>query len=163
MRIEEFNDQGADDAAAQLRACAAIGSWVSALVAGRPYESAEDLFTTAMNLAAGWTDAEVEAALADHPRIGERHPGGASAEMSRREQAGVDPTDADVQQRLQAGNRAYEAKFGRVFLVRAAGRSAPEILAALEERLAHDPRTELRVTGDQLAEIALLRLEGLLS
>ena len=55
--------------------------------------------------------------------------------MSRAEQAGVDPSDAAVAAALAEGNRAYEQRFGRVFLIRAAGRSATEILAALTERL----------------------------
>ena len=48
---------------------------------------------------------------------------------------GVDPADAAIAAALAEGNRAYEERFGRVFLIRAAGRSAPEILAALTERL----------------------------
>ena len=35
---------------------------------------------------------------------------------------------------LAAGNRAYEERFGHVFLICATGRSAPELLAALRER-----------------------------
>ncbi len=106
----------------------------------------------------------MSAALADHPRIGERHAGeGAGAEHSAREQAGVDPHDAEVQRRLAEGNAAYEQRFDRIYLVRAAGRSAEEILDLLEERLTNDPATELRVTAGQLREIAALRLRGLVS
>ena len=64
------------------------------------------------------------AALADHPRIGERPTGaGAAAAMSGREQAGVDPADDELRRRLADGNRRYEERFGRIYLVRAAGRS----------------------------------------
>jgi 2-oxo-4-hydroxy-4-carboxy-5-ureidoimidazoline decarboxylase len=83
--------------------------------------------------------------------------------MSRSEQAGVDPHDAEVRERLAAGNAAYEERFDRIYLVRAAGRSADEILALLEERLGNDPETELAVTAGQLREIAVLRLKGLFS
>ncbi len=101
-------------------------------------------------------------ALADHPRIGERHAGaGSSAEHSQREQAGVDPDDGAVAARLAAGNRAYEETFDRIYLVRAAGRSAEDILALLEQRLTNDPATELEVTAGELREIAALRLRGL--
>ena len=81
--------------------------------------------------------------------------------MSGDEQAGVDPHDAEVRRRLAEGNAAYEERFDRIYLVRAAGRSAEEILALLEERLTNDPDTEIAATSDQLREIALLRLEGL--
>ena len=53
---------------------------------------------------------------------------------------------------------AYEARFGQVFLIRAAGRSAEEMLAALERRLGHDDATERDVVRRELAEIVRLRL-----
>ncbi|MFT4263602.1 MAG: 2-oxo-4-hydroxy-4-carboxy-5-ureidoimidazoline decarboxylase, partial [Nocardioides sp.] len=110
---------------------------------------------------------DVAGALADHPRIGERHQGaGASADMSRSEQAGLGldgGAGGDLTARLKAGNAAYEERFGRIYLVRAAGRSGEEMLALLEERLGNDDETEAAVTKQQLGEIALLRLEGLLS
>jgi 2-oxo-4-hydroxy-4-carboxy-5-ureidoimidazoline decarboxylase len=164
VQLEEFNALSAHDAAAAVRPCVDIDSWVDALVEGRPYDDLGALVDLADAQARGWSGVEVEKALADHPRIGERHQGsGASAGMSRSEQAGVDPHDAEVQERLAAGNAAYEERFDRIYLVRAAGRSADEILALLEERLGNDPETELVVTAGQLREIAVLRLKGLFS
>src|SRR5699024_9791115 len=107
--------------------------------------------------------AEIDAALARHPRIGERAQGAAAdARMSRREQSRLGITD-DIQRRLDEGNAAYEAAFGFVFLIRAAGRSAEEILASLEERLRNTPEVERRIAAEQLREIAVLRLEGTFS
>jgi 2-oxo-4-hydroxy-4-carboxy-5-ureidoimidazoline decarboxylase len=63
-----------------------------------------------------------------------------------------------VQERLAEGNRRYEERFGHVFLIRAAGRSAEEMLAALEQRLGHDDDTERDVVRRELAEIVRLRL-----
>ena len=164
MTIDEFNALDAHEARALLEGCASVPAWVAAVSEGRPYDDASTLHTHADDLAAAWTDAEVSDALADHPRIGEKHAGeGAGAEHSQREQAGVDPADADVAARLAAGNRAYEETFDRIYLVRAAGRSAEEILALLEQRLAHDPVTELKVTAGELREIAALRLRGLVA
>jgi 2-oxo-4-hydroxy-4-carboxy-5-ureidoimidazoline decarboxylase len=162
--IEEFNAMGPAEAKAAVRPCVDIDSWVEAVVDGRPYADLDALLATAVRASVGWTDDEVEGALADHPRIGERPTGsGASAAMSAREQAGVDPADADLQQRLAEGNRRYEERFGRIYLVRAAGRSAAEMLDLLEQRLTNDPATELGVTKGQLAEIATLRLKALIS
>jgi len=62
-------------------------------------------------------------------------------------------------ERLRAANAAYEARFGHVFLIRAAGRSSEEILAELERRLANDDATEREETVTALRDIALLRLE----
>jgi 2-oxo-4-hydroxy-4-carboxy-5-ureidoimidazoline decarboxylase len=163
LRIEELNAWSADEAGAALRACVDIDSWVHVLTAGRPYDDAAQLVATARAHAATWTPAEVEGALADHPRIGERPTGaGAAADHARREQSGLDPADADLAERLRAGNLAYEERFGRIYLVRAKGRSGAELLALLEDRLGNDPATEIAVTTEQLAEIALLRLSDLL-
>lgn len=161
MTIDDFNQLDAAEARAVLRGCADVPRWAGEIVDARPYDDAPALHAHADVLAVDWTEDEVTGALADHPRIGERHAGtGAAADHSAREQSGVDPDDAEVQRRLAAGNAAYEARFDRIFLVRAAGRSAAEILALLEERLAHDPATELRVTAGELREIAALRLQG---
>ncbi|MGY1985641.1 2-oxo-4-hydroxy-4-carboxy-5-ureidoimidazoline decarboxylase [Blastococcus sp. SYSU DS0669] len=164
MRIAEFDALAAGEAAALLRRCADIPSFVAAVAGGRPYGSVDALLAAAREGTASWTDAEVDAALADHPRIGEQPAGsGPSAALAGREQAGVDPADELLRRRLAEGNRRYEERFGRIYLVRAAGRSGPELLDLLEQRLANDPATEFSVTRSQLAEIALLRLEGLVS
>ena len=163
MELTDFNTAPADQAAELVRACAHVERWVAEIVAGRPYASVEDVVAAAEQRANPWTDEEVDSALARHPRIGERAGGqDADAQMSRREQSGVS-TDADTQTRLAEGNAAYEARFGHVFLIRAAGRSAEEILAALQERLTHTPDHERRIAAQQLREIAALRLRGALS
>jgi 2-oxo-4-hydroxy-4-carboxy-5-ureidoimidazoline decarboxylase len=162
MDLAIFNRADATSAAALVAPCVKIDSWAAGLVSGRPYPDLTTLLEVAAQQAAEWTDEEVEQALADHPRIGERPTGsGAGAGMSRSEQAGVDPADADLRQRLADGNRRYEERFGRIYLVRAKGRTAEELLDLLEQRLANDPDTERRVTKEQLGEIALLRLKGL--
>ncbi len=113
------------EAIAVLRPCLDIPRWRDELVDARPYGSVDELVAWAEAAAAPFTAEEVDGALAQHPRIGERPAGGgAEAAMSRAEQAGVDPADAEVAAALADGNRAYEERFGRVFLIRAAGRSA---------------------------------------
>jgi len=67
----------------------------------------------------------------------------------------------DVRERLARGNADYEARFGHVFLISAAGRDAPEILAALDRRLGNDPETELRVAAGEHRRITRLRLARL--
>jgi 2-oxo-4-hydroxy-4-carboxy-5-ureidoimidazoline decarboxylase len=164
MKLAEFNEADRADASAVLRPCIDVQRWVDQIADARPFASGDALLGFARDAASPFTPDEVDAALAHHPRIGER-PTAATAEasMSRSEQAGVDPADAAAAEALAAGNRAYEEKFGRVFLIRAAGRTAPEILAALNERLANSPAQEDVIVAQQLREIALLRLEGVIS
>jgi 2-oxo-4-hydroxy-4-carboxy-5-ureidoimidazoline decarboxylase len=159
MTIDELDALPPAEAAAALRTCADVDGWVDHLVAQRPYDDADDLYAQAIEAAAEWSDAEVEHALAGHPRIGER----TDSAQSSREQAGMADADARIQAGIRAGNAAYEERFGRIYLVRAAGRSAEELLAILEQRLTNDPETELLETKRQLSEIAVLRLRGLVS
>ena len=164
MRIDDFNALPDDQVAEALRACVRIESWVHALATGRPYDDADQLLRTARALAGSWTPAEVEGALADHPRIGERPSGsGAAAIASAREQAGVDPADAELAEALRRGNAAYEQRFGRTYLARAKGRTGQELLALLQERLGNDPQDEYEVTIGELRDITLLRVKDLLS
>jgi 2-oxo-4-hydroxy-4-carboxy-5-ureidoimidazoline decarboxylase len=142
----------------QLLACLSVPRWADDVLAGAPYADREALLARADEAARSLTDEELEQALAGHPRIGERATEGHNATASAKEQSGVEASD---QERLVAGNRAYEERFGHVFLIRAAGRSGAEILAELERRLGNDDATERAETVDNLRQIALLRLEGM--
>ncbi|MCM3687347.1 2-oxo-4-hydroxy-4-carboxy-5-ureidoimidazoline decarboxylase [Kocuria rosea] len=164
MHLTEFNALSRTHAAEAVRPALDIPRWLEAVVDARPYWHRDALLGAARTAALPFTDEEIERALSHHPRIGERPAGnGAEAALSRAEQAAVDPTDRNVQERLREGNRAYEERFGRVFLIRAAGRTPEEILEQLTARLANDPATERAVVAEQLREIALLRLEGLVT
>jgi 2-oxo-4-hydroxy-4-carboxy-5-ureidoimidazoline decarboxylase len=159
--LTEFNVADRGDAVALVRPCLDIERWVAAVVDGRPYSDPKALHAVAATAADPFTEDELTAALQHHPRIGEQASGAsAEATLSRSEQSAVS-ANADVQQKLAAANRAYEERFGHVFLIRAAGRSSSEILAALEDRLTNDAETEKSIMSDQLRQIALLRLEGI--
>jgi len=134
---------------ASLTQCLAVPRWVRAVLDGQPYSSPAALYAVAERAAATLTADEVDQALADHPRIGDK----TGSATSRDEQSGVDNVDQFV-----AANREYEHRFGRIYLVCAAGRGGDELLADLRARLTHDPDVELAVTVRELGKIALLRL-----
>ena len=161
MRLDEFNTADAASAAATVGLWAAIPEWVDAIVAARPYGSVDELAATAQARAEAWTDTDLDAALAHHPRIGRGSSApGAEAEASRREQAAMTDAAPSVAEAIAAGNIAYEERFGRVFLIRAAGRSPEEMLLELERRLRNDRQSEASEALGQLAEIAILRLRS---
>lgn len=161
MHPSDLDTLDPDAAREVVTAWAAVPRWVDAVLDGRPYASVEDLRGRAAALAAGWTDEEVAGALAHHPRIGEQPVGDdAAARASRHEQASSAATsDTDTAEALRVGNAAYEQRFDRVFLIRAAGRPADEVLRELRRRLGNDDATEAAEVAEQLREIALLRLE----
>jgi 2-oxo-4-hydroxy-4-carboxy-5-ureidoimidazoline decarboxylase len=161
-----FNDLPVEACEAALLECLHVARWAHTVAAGRPYPTATAALAAASAAGADLTDEEVDSALARHPRIGERPaPGspGRAAGWSRSEQGGVDSSNAVLALALRAGNEEYERKFGRVFLIRAAGRSGDEILTALNERLLHDYTQELAIVRRELTGIALLRLEKVLA
>ena len=132
--------------------------WARRVLAGGPFRDAEALLDRADRVLAELPDAELDAALDGHPRIGAK----ADNPSSAREQARVaDAADA-VKAELAEKNRAYDDKFGYVYLVCASGRTAEELLAILTDRLDNDPETERRVMRSELAKINRLRLERLL-
>ena len=162
--LRALNDLPDDEAERFLRACCASSSWVARVLAGRPYATAAELLETADRASRELSEQDVAEALSAHPRIGERAEGdSAEAKLSRAEQASVSDADAAVRERLRERNVAYEQRFDRVFLVRAAGRTPDEMLAELERRLGNDDETEQREVLEQLAQITRLRVEGLLS
>lgn len=163
MHLEQFNAAGRTEVTEALRPCLDIQRWIDQIAGSRPYPSLESLLGAGRGAANPFTPAEIDAALAHHPRIGERAPGNSTeARLSQSEQAGLGTADAAVAEALAEGNRVYEEKFGQVFLIRATGRSRKEILAALNTRLTHTPEEEQLIIGQQLREIAVLRLEGLM-
>jgi 2-oxo-4-hydroxy-4-carboxy-5-ureidoimidazoline decarboxylase len=162
--LDFFNEQPPERAVEALRACNAAPRFAAEVAAGRPYPDVDALVARAEQVARALPWAEMAVALAAHPRIGDRVEGASSeAEASRREQSSVAGADDATRAALLEGNRAYEERFGHVFLIRAAGRSPEEMLAELRRRLANDAEAERRETTEQLAEITALRVRGLVS
>ena len=62
---------------------------------------------------------------------------------------------------LAAGNAAYEARFGMIFIVCASGLSAEQMLDRLDDRIDNEPAAELRIAAGEQAKITRLRLARL--
>lgn len=163
MTIDEFNQREASALRPDLLACCDVPAWADRVAAGRPYADVEALIAEADAASRDLGPADVDRALAAHPRIGERATGESTeAAWSRGEQSGVVQT-ADTETALREGNVAYEERFGRVFLICATGLSAEEILTALRRRLDQDDATEAAEVADELRKIAALRLRKLVA
>ena len=160
-RLDRFNRLSDEEAAGELLAVCHSRRWAKQVAAGRPYADLAALQRTADEVWLGLGPEDWLEAFAAHPRIGEG--GGRSPQWSRQEQAGVGGAGQDLRERLARGNAEYEARFGHVFLISAAGRDAGEILAALQERLGNDPGTELRVAAGEHRRITRLRIERLMA
>jgi hydroxypyruvate isomerase len=156
-RLRELNEAPRPEAVAELLEICHARAWAERMADARPFADLAALQAAADSI---WTalgpDAWLEA-LRGHPRIGES--GGSSPAHSRREQAGMAGASEEVRAALADGNRRYEERFGHVFLIAAAGRTAPEILAALERRLGNTPDQEVREAAEEHRRITRLRVE----
>jgi 2-oxo-4-hydroxy-4-carboxy-5-ureidoimidazoline decarboxylase len=159
--LSGLNTARAADLEQALLDCCAVARWATAVTAGRPYGSAAELYNAADAALNELDEAEIDAALAGHPRIGARRDTGHSASSSR-EQSGVSSSSAATVAALAEGNREYEARFGHVYLVCADGRSGEELLAVLRERLYNDPVTERATVRAELRKINRIRLGRLI-
>jgi allantoicase len=128
--------------------------WAMRMWVARPFKTWESLTYVAGEVWDRLDDTQWLEAFAAHPRIGDRKPG-----WSSQEQAGTSGAAEETMRALADGNRAYEEKFGFVFLICATGKSAAEILANLQARLPNDRETELRNAAAEQRKIIELRLE----
>jgi len=159
--LASFNRLSRGEAERRLLACCGSRAWAAKVAAGRPYASVPTLIETAdveweKLKASDWLEA-----FTAHPRIGER--GGRAPAASNREQKGVMSAREETLAVLAEGNRLYEERFGHVFLISAAGRSAEDVVAALRQRIENDPATELNVAAEEQRKITRLRLKSMLS
>jgi 2-oxo-4-hydroxy-4-carboxy-5-ureidoimidazoline decarboxylase len=158
--LAQWNALDAAAAADAILPCNGSRAWAEALAALRPFATPFDLTCSADLVWKSLSNKARQHAFDSHPRIGE-HKAKAATEaslaMSANEQSAAQLTD-DIQQQLAAANREYEARFGRIFIVCATGKSAAEMLAILRARLANDPTTELHEAAEQQRQITQIRL-----
>ena len=158
--LASFNRLSRGEAERRLLACCGSRAWASSVAAGRPYASVPALMETADAESARLKASDWLEAFEAHPRIGVR--GGRAPASSNREQKGVMSAREETLAVLAEGNRLYEERFGHVFLISAAGRSAEDIVAALRQRIENDPTTELQMAAEEQRKITRLRLKSML-
>ncbi len=131
--LEDWNQLGAADAAAEaILPCNGSRAWAVGMAARRPFDTPEDLFA-----ASDWSGAASPKTTGSRPSTPIRASakpqakGRHRAKRSRGPPASraQPPADSCQRSRARPANSEYEAKFGRIFIVCATGKSAAEILA----------------------------------
>ena len=161
-----LNSLDGEAARAALVNCCGATRWVRGMLDGLPVASLSQLFQKAEQLFAELTREDWLEAFRHHPRIGEKTAAETQSAQARswseQEQSGVQESAAETRAALAEANRAYEARFGYIFLVCATGKTSDEILALLRQRLQNDAEKELRIAASEQQKITRLRLEKLL-
>jgi len=158
--LKNWNALAQDAAANAILPCNGSRAWAEQIAALRPFATPFDLTCSADIIWRALPEKDWQQAFDSHPRIGEHKAKAATAAslaMSADEQSAANPDD-QVKAAIAAANLAYEQKFGRIFIVCATGKSAAEMLAILNQRMANDPATELREAAEQQRQITQLRL-----
>jgi OHCU decarboxylase len=159
MTIDALNHLEREAAEAEFTRCCGSTAWVRSMAAARPFASLDALVRAGDVIWRALAPGDWLEAFAAHPKIGEQARG---PSWSDREQSGMQTAGDDFRRRLAAGNEDYQSRFGYIFIVCATGKTAAEMLAALEDRLTNDPGVELRVAAEEQRKITGLRLAKLM-
>jgi 2-oxo-4-hydroxy-4-carboxy-5-ureidoimidazoline decarboxylase len=156
-----WNSLDAESAVREILPCCGSRAWAEGMAAQRPFASAHQLLAASDAVWANLDESAWREAFAAHPRIGQQNAPGATAQSlawSSEEQRAAAAPDAAARLALAEGNRQYEERFGRIFIVCAAGRSAAEILAILQRRMQNTAAAEMLEAAEQQRQITQLRL-----
>lgn len=132
------------------------------LVRGRPYASHDEFFGRADAVLFGLPEDAVDEIMQAYPNVGSR-PGSA---WSHAEQCSVWDPRPEVMGELRSAAGRYVERFGFGFVMHVGSVDeacpAPEVIAAIGDRLHNDAETERKVARNEIAKLNRSRLERML-
>jgi len=165
--LSRWNSLTPGKAAEEILPCCGSKAWAEEMARRRPIQDEAALLAACDEIWKNLSESAWMEAFQSHPRIGESDgPGSATAQSatwSKNEQQEVASAEEGVKTALAYGNRAYELKFKRTFIVCATGKSGMEILDILRRRLRNDDKAELLEAAEEQRQIAHVRLRKWLS
>ncbi len=167
MTLEALNKLDGLALREELHKCCGSRLWVSKMMAIFPVANVGRLLAAASWIWRSCGKADWVEAFEHHPKIGDldslSKKFAATGAWAAAEQSGALDASMRVLEALADGNRAYEKKFGYIFIVCATGKSAEEMLDLLRARLGNKSEKELLIAMGEQEKITRLRLEKLLS
>ena len=161
--LARWNKLPREEAEREILACCGSRSWAASVASKRPILDEASLLEVSDATWRSLSESDWLEAFRSHPRIGESRAektvAAQSSTWSEQEQQKAAAADEAIKMALKWGNREYEQKFGRIFIVCATGKSASEILEILRRRLHNDDATELRQAAEEQRTIMHLRLK----
>lgn len=161
--LANWNRLSLRDAALEILPCCGSQAWASAMAAARPLTDEFSLLAASERIWRALPVGDWLEAFRSHPRIGESRSestaGARSASWSAGEQREVADSTSDIKIALAEASRQYEQRFGRIFIVCATGKSAPEVLEILRQRLHNDEAAELQAAAEEQRRIIRIRLK----
>ena len=161
--LARWNGLPHEEAVREILPCCGSETWAASMASKRPMRDEAALLEASDEIWRSLGEEDWLEAFQSHPRIGEtraeKDSAAQSSAWSEQEQQKAASADEAVKMALKWGNREYEQKFGRIFIVCATGKSASEILEILRQRLHNDEATELRQAAEEQRQIMHIRLK----
>ena len=156
-RIEYLNALFDQEAHRFFHTSCASERWIEAMLAARPFVDVAAVLSAAGSAFDALGDEDWLEAFAGHPRIGER-----GDAMSAQEQVGAVDAEDDVKSELDRVNRAYEEKFGFIYIVSASGKTGKEMVDIAKQRLGNTREEEIANASAEQWQITETRLRRML-
>jgi 2-oxo-4-hydroxy-4-carboxy-5-ureidoimidazoline decarboxylase len=160
--LGRWNSLPHEEAVREILPCCGSQAWAASVASKRPMHDEAALLEATDEIWRSLGEADWLEAFRSHPRIGEtsaeKDSAAQSSAWSAQEQQKAATADEAIKMALKWGNREYENKFGRIFIVCAAGKSASDILEILRRRLHNDEATELQQAAEEQRQIMHIRL-----
>jgi len=178
MPLQELNELNKESVKAELLKCCGSNAWVKRMTEKHPFKSEDELFNLAERTWHERSEEDWLEAFSHHPKLGDlesinqprQESGSASggkfantSEWAGEEQSGAKSATPEIIEELAVANKAYEKKFGFIYILCATGKTAKVMLSILRIRLNNDRETELKMAMVEQNKITKLRLEKLLS
>jgi 2-oxo-4-hydroxy-4-carboxy-5-ureidoimidazoline decarboxylase len=161
--LAHWNELPQEEAAREILPCCGSETWAAGMASKRPIHDELSLMETSDAVWQALGESDWLEAFRSHPRIGEYctevNSVAQSSAWSEQEQQKAASADEAMKLALKWGNREYEQKFGRIFIVCATGKTAGEILEILRRRLHNDEATELQQAAEEQRKIMHIRLK----
>jgi len=167
MNLRQLNHMPTHFLRDELQGCCGAKNWVNTMIAQHPYDSEGALHEISDKAWSRCSEADYKEAFTHHPKIGDiesiKKKFASTSHWSSGEQAGVDEADTELMEDLVQMNDKYEAKFGFIFIVCATGKTAPEMLEMVKERINNEAYEEIHIAAEEQRKIMHIRINKLLS
>jgi allantoicase len=166
--VKAINQMDQDTLKQKLLYCCHSQKWVSQMLKARPFVSYAELMGKAQELWWKLDPQDWEEAFTGHPQIGQslesiRQKYAQTSDWATQEQAGMNGASEEIYQALAQKNQEYFAKYGFIFIICATGKTAVDMLNAIDQRMAfNDLNFERAVAAGEQNKITQLRLNKLI-
>jgi len=136
------------------------------MLSQRPFDTIDSLQLSARQQWDHMQEQDWLEAFDGHPKIGDpdslKKKYQSTHSLASSEQSGMQTADDDTIRALAEANKRYLDRFGFIFIICATGKSAKEMLSAIQLRIGNDRDHELKIAATEQFKITQIRLNKLL-